>query len=237
MLELDIDARVGQLELRARLATRGPLVLVGPNGSGKTSLLRILLGVIQPHRGRIALGDTILFDSAAGKNLPTEARGLAYVPQDLGLFPHMSVLENVEFALANLTPRPRQITQLAQRFLEELEIGELAPRRPGTLSGGEKQRVAMARALAARPRALLLDEPLAAMDASARRQIRSFLAAHLARLELPSLVVTHDPAAAAVLGQQIAVMEKGQIVQTGTFGELRAQPLSPFVAELLRYSV
>jgi molybdate transport system ATP-binding protein len=238
-LAFDVAGAAGSFQLAARLDTaEQPLVLVGPNGAGKTTLLLMLLGAIAPRRGRIELGGDVLFDSARGIDVATEDRGLGYVPQDYGLFPHMTVAANVAFAVecrqrVNGADRQRRALEL----LDALEVAHLAGRLPGSLSGGEGQRVALARALASEPCALLLDEPLAALDASVRRQLRGFLASRLASLHLPAIVVTHDPADVAAFGDDVAVMEGGQIVQRGTLQALRARPASAFVAELVGLQV
>jgi molybdate transport system ATP-binding protein len=227
MLELDLEARVGPLALRARLSIgNGPLALVGPNGAGKTSLLRALLGV-RPARGTIALDGAALLDTARGIDLPPERRRLGYLPQHAALFPHLTVIANVEFGM----PRQPGRLERALGLLESLEVGHLASRRTTALSGGERQRVALARALAAEPKALLLDEPLAALDAGARRQVRDFLAARLRALALPALVITHDAADACALADRIAVLEQGALTQIGTPAELRAAPATQFVAD------
>ncbi|AUX22354.1 molybdenum ABC transporter ATPase [Sorangium cellulosum] len=236
MLEVSLKARIGRLSLEVQLAAGdGPFVLVGPNGAGKTSLLLMVLGVVSPRRGRILLNGRPLFDADRGIDLPPEERGLGYLPQSYGLFPHMSALENVEFALACRDPgqAPRARRDEALGRLEDLGVAELARRRPASLSGGERQRVALARALAARPEALLLDEPLAALDAGARRRVRTFVAEYLRELGMPALVVTHDPADAAAIGGRVAVLEGGRLIQQGSFDELRERPGSPFVAEFV----
>ncbi len=236
MLEAIVSGRIGTRLIEARVDTReGPLVIAGPNGAGKTTLLLMILGVRRPSSGRIVVGGQTLFDSARGVEVPVEERRLGYVPQDYALFPHMTVLGNVQFALdgsaSERSPRARRLQ--AQSILSDFGLAELAERRSGELSGGERQRVALARALAVRPRALLLDEPLSALDATARQETRSFLASHLKRLGLPALIVTHDPADARELGQRIAVLETGRVAQIGTWAELRAEPASPFVAKLV----
>jgi len=232
MLVAAIEGRIGRLRIEASVDARGgPLLLVGPNGAGKTTLLLMLLGVRQPDSGRIVIEETTLFDSARALNVPVEERRLGYVPQDYALFPHLTVLQNVEFARGSGPSRSRRAR--AQQLLEEFGLAQLASARTTELSGGEKQKIALARAIAAEPRALLLDEPLAALDAATRRDVRSFLASYLARLELPAVLVTHDPADAAAFGWPLAVMEAGRIVQTGTWEELRARPASPFVAQFV----
>jgi molybdate transport system ATP-binding protein len=232
-LDATFELVVGQLELRVALSSvDGPIVLVGPNGSGKTSTLLGLLGIVRPHAGRITLGGRVLFDADANVDVPPEERGLGYVPQDYGLFAHMTARQNVEFALQAVGIRGRAERRMrALELLRTLEVADTADRGPAHLSGGQKQRVALARALAAEPRALLLDEPLAALDAGARRQVRAFLATHLRRLALPAVVVTHDPEDAAALGTQVLVLESGRIVQTGTMDALRERPATPWIAE------
>ncbi len=232
MLEAIVSGGIGARQIEARLDTQGgPLVIVGPNGAGKTTLLLMLLGVRRPRSGRIVVGGTTLLDTARRLEVPVESRRLGYVPQDYALFPHMTALANIEFALANGDSNQNAASRRlkALSLLSDFGLAELAQRRSTELSGGEKQRVALARALAPQPRALLLDEPLSALDASARKDVRSFLASHLKRLGLPALVVTHDPADARELGHRIAVLEAGSVVQVGTWAELCARPASPFV--------
>jgi molybdate transport system ATP-binding protein len=230
VLTIDVRGRIGALPLAIRLDTgTAPLAIVGPNGAGKTSALLLALGVLRPESGRISLGDQVLF--ADGVDVPAEDRRIGYLPQDYALFPHLTVARNIEFALGCRGTLGRaERRERARALLGDLEIVALADRAPATLSGGERQRVALARALAIEPRALLLDEPLAALDVGARRAVRGFLAATLARLGLPAIVVTHDAADAVALGDRIAVLEAGRIVQTGTLADLRAAPASPFVA-------
>ena len=235
MLEASISGSIGALRIEARFDTRaGPLVLVGPNGAGKTTLLLMLLGVRRQDSGRIVVGEATLFDSERRIDVAVEERRLGYVPQDYALFPHMTVLENVEFARASGAAGDRtSVRAHSRRTLEDFGLSALADRQTTDLSGGEKQKVALARALAAKPRALLLDEPLAALDATARREVRAFLVSYLARLDLPAVLVTHDPADAAAFGHRIAVLEHGRIVQTGTWDELRVSPASRFVAQFV----
>ncbi|MCC6527825.1 MAG: ABC transporter ATP-binding protein, partial [Polyangiaceae bacterium] len=235
-LRARVTARVGRMVVDVALDTApGTLVLCGPNGAGKTSLLSLVLGVLRPDEGRVAVGDTVLFDDAARVDVPLEHRRLGYVPQDYGLFPHLTVRQNVAFALGSA---PSELDRAARVRRVDVALGELgleayADRRPRTLSGGERQRVALARALSVRPRALLLDEPLAALDVHARREVRDFLAGYLERLALPTIVVTHDAVDARELGHRIAVLEAGTITQTGTWEELAQHPASRFVEELV----
>ncbi|MGA9523124.1 MAG: ABC transporter ATP-binding protein [Myxococcaceae bacterium] len=210
----------------------GPLVVVGPNGAGKTTVLSLLLGALPAERGRVEVGDEVLLDTEGGIDVPLEDRRLGYVPQDLALFPHLSVRENLAFALGSAPVRLSR-SDRAQRIdalLHELGLGHCAERKPGTLSGGEKQRVALARALSIEPRALLLDEPLSALDVHTRSEVRSFLAAYLRTVKLPTVIVTHDPVDAWALGHSVAVLDAGAIVQSGSWSEIVARPASPFVA-------
>ncbi|XXY46582.1 ABC transporter ATP-binding protein [Sorangium sp. So ce269] len=235
-LRARVVARVGRLLLDAELDTGGgTLALVGPNGAGKTSLLSVLLGVLPVERGRVEVGTAVLLDTASGRDVPVEERRIGYVPQDYALFPHLSVRENVAFAVRSAPPRRGGAAE-AERvdaMLNELGIAAHAGRRTQALSGGEKQRVALARALSVSPRALLLDEPLAALDVHSRREVRAFLAGYLRALALPTIVVTHDASDARLLGHRIAVLEAGRVTQTGTWDELAARPASRFVEELV----
>jgi molybdate transport system ATP-binding protein len=204
MLRIDIEAAIGALALRVDLSVDGEtLALVGPNGSGKTSLLKLVLGALRPSEGRIALAGSALFDARAGVDLWPEERSVGYLPQDYGLFPHMTALGNVLFALGCSEPRAGRAARnrRARALLDELEVGHVAAHEAKQLSGGERQRVALARALATSPRALLLDEPLAALDAGTRPKVREFLAGYLGKLALPAIVVTHDAADAAALAR------------------------------------
>jgi molybdate transport system ATP-binding protein len=231
-LRARLSGSIGALPLEFELeVARGTLAVVGPNGAGKTSLLLMLLGALEPASGRVELGDRVLFDSDAGVDVPLEDRRLGYVPQEYALFPQLSVRDNIRFALQSSGLARRQLEERARESLAELKLEALADRRVTSLSGGEQQRVALARALSVRPQALLLDEPLAAFDIAARRETRAFLAEYLQRLDLPTLVVTHDAGDARALGQQIAVLEAGRIVQCGTWSELNARPASRFVRE------
>jgi molybdate transport system ATP-binding protein len=197
------------------------VALVGPSGAGKTSVLRAIAGLLRPAQGHIAVGSDVWFDSAADVDLPPEQRSVGLVFQEYALFPHMTVGENVAYA------GPDRVDEL----LELLAIAPLRDARPGELSGGERQRVALARALAREPAVLLLDEPLAALDAYTRARVRAELGDLLARLRLPTLLVTHDFQDAAALAPRIGVLVDGRIVQHGTAPELVAGPTSPFVAD------
>ena len=235
MLSVDIHAIHGDFKLAATLpAWEGTTLLVGPNGAGKSTLLKVILGELAPIRGTISLGGRTLFragDAVSGVDVRTEERRLGYVPQSYALFPHMSVYANVAFGLRDIGRGARRRAVL--ELLGELGLTALADRKSGSLSGGESQRVALARALASRPRALLLDEPLAALDAETREGTRQFLAEWLRSAALPSLVVSHDLADVEALGGRIAVLESGQIVDVGGLEELRERSASRFISQFL----
>jgi len=206
----------------------GPTLLVGPNGAGKSTLLRALLGAIPVRRGRIVLEGRTVLDTAAGLSLPPEERRIGWVPQEYALFPHLTVLENVTFGTSGPSGRRR-----AGAALDQLGLGTLASRPPGMLSGGERQKVALARALAAEPRALLLDEPLAALDADTRGSIRVLLAETLRQLAIPSLVVTHDLQDMEALDAPVVLIESGRVRSVGGFDRFRASPPGDFARRLV----
>lgn len=194
--------------------------MAGPSGAGKTSVLRVIAGLVRPDRGLVACGDDVWLDTERGVDRPPERRSVGLVPQDYALFPHMSVASNVGFA----------DPAAADRLLERFGIAPLADERPDRLSGGERQRVAVARALARNPAVLALDEPLAALDAQTRRAVRTELAAILAGLNVPTLIVTHDFDDARALASRVAVLVDGTIRQVGTPDELISRPADAFVA-------
>lgn len=222
-----MEVRRGSFHLSVDfVAGPGPLLVTGPNGAGKTTLLLAVLGALRPSAGRLVLGSDILFDAASGLCLAVEERRVAYVPQDSGLFPHLSVRDNVGFGLAGLDGGTRAAR--VERALQRLGAEGLAQRMPSGLSGGERQRVALARALAMEPHALLLDEPLAALDAPSRARFRSFLAGHLRQLDVPALVVSHEAEDARVLGGEMLVLESGRVTERGPVEALRLGPTSAF---------
>jgi molybdate transport system ATP-binding protein len=186
-------------------------------------------------RGYLAVAGTVLCDSAQGICRPVESRRLAYVPQEYALFPHLTVRQNVAFALGSgerRCPRKERAGRI-DAVLNELGIQSQGDRLPRTLSGGERQRVAIARALVTEPRALLLDEPLAALDVHSRKQVRDFLASYLSRLAIPTVLVTHDPTEAQLLARQLLVLECGRVSQGGTWEELAARPATTFVRDFV----
>ena len=232
-LRADIGLRLGslQLEVEVTAAPGSVLALLGPNGAGKTTVLRAIAGLQPIEVGRIELDGVELDSPSTGAFVAAEDRSIGYLFQDYLLFPHLSLLENVAFGLrARGKERP---LETARGWLERMELGAFLSGRPAQLSGGQAQRVALARALAPEPRLLLLDEPLAALDASTKVMIRRELKRHLDRFEGISLLVTHDPVDAAALADSVLVIEGGRVVQGGTIPEITARPRSRYVADLI----
>jgi molybdate transport system ATP-binding protein len=187
----------------------GLTVITGPSGAGKSTLLSALAGLLRPQQGRVVVDGEVLVDVDAGVFVPPHRRRVGLVFQSLALFPHKDVLENVAFGVVE--PDARAV---AQRWLERMRVGDLARRRPATLSGGEAQRVALARALAARPRLLLLDEPFSALDVPLRRALGQELKALVKETGLPTLLVTHDAGDAALADRHLR-LEAGHIIDDG----------------------
>jgi molybdate transport system ATP-binding protein len=234
---MKLDARVqvtlGELDLDVALAAdQGETVaILGPNGAGKTTLLRALAGLVPLDHGCIRLGGTIL-DDGAGVFVPPERRPIGVVFQDYLLFPNLSALENVAFGLRSRGARRTEARAVAAEWLDKVGLADRASAKPRELSGGQGQRVALVRALATRPRLLLLDEPLAALDQTARIEVRHELRTHLATFDGIRLLVSHDPLDAATLADRLVVLEHGRVVQSGTFVDLATRPRSRYVAEL-----
>jgi molybdate transport system ATP-binding protein len=234
-LEARVGLTLGQLHLDVDLAVASGelVVLLGPNGAGKTTLLRALAGLVLLDHGRVVLDGTVLEDAEAGEWMATEQRPIGFVFQDYLLFPHLSALENVAFGLRARGVAKAEARRRAAAWLERVGLADYRRSRPRALSGGQAQRVALARAMVTDPRLLLLDEPLAAMDAASRREVRRDLRRHLASFDGTRLLVTHDPLEAMTIGDRLIVMEAGTITQTGTAAEVNAQPRSRYVAELV----
>jgi molybdate transport system ATP-binding protein len=234
-LTADVGVRLGALDLAATLqiADGETVALLGPNGSGKTTTLRALAGLLPIDAGRIELDGVALDDPASGGWVPPEHRPVGVVFQDYLLFPHLSALDNVAFGLRRTGVRRAAAREVAARWLDGVGLADHAHHRPRQLSGGQGQRVALARALAIEPRVLLLDEPLAALDAGTRAGMRTELRRHLATFPGVRVLVTHDPIDAFALADRVVVLEGGRVVQEGTIAEIAAQPRSRYVAELV----
>lgn len=237
MLDLAVAKRFGAfaLEIDRTVQENETLVVVGESGAGKSTLLRLVAGLERPDRGRIAVGARVYFDAGSGTNLPPWDRRTGYVAQDHALFPHLTVFENVAFGLRAAGRPARDIEARVTEALARLEVDDLAARRPAEISGGQAQRVALARVLVLDPEVLLLDEPLAALDLRTRAQVRRMLKTALETLPAPcpALFVTHDPFEAMVFGDRIAALEDGRVTQLGSREELLARPRSPYVAAFL----
>ena len=225
-------------------AAPGFTILFGPSGAGKTTILDCVAGLATPDDGRITVDDRVLFEENAGgknnnrgenrepvrKNVPVAKRGVGYVLQDLALFPHLSVEQNTEYGIANLPRAERK--QRASAMFEEFRIAHLRRRFPGEISGGERQRVALARALVTDPCVLLLDEPLAALDAATKGKILDDLRQWNRAHRIPILYVTHSREEVLVLGDHVLVIENGRIIAQGTPHQVLRAPLQETVAQL-----
>ena len=230
MLRLEASHAIGALSVEAELAVEPGecLALAGPSGAGKTSLLRMIAGLLRPAEGRIECGGTTWFDAASGVDVPPERRRCGFVFQDYALIPHLSVWRNVAYGMRG--PRSERRGQ-AEGLLADFGLAALAHRRPRSLSGGERQRVAVARALAAGPTTLLLDEPVAALDSTTRGAALRTLRRVLRDADVPAVLVTHDFSEAAMLADRVAVIDEGRIVQEGAPDDVAARPASAFVAD------
>ena len=222
-LAADVEVTVGTFSLRAAVHVEPgeTVAVVGPNGAGKSTLVRALAGLVAVD-GRVDLDGT-----------PVEPGRVGLVPQDLVLFPHLSALDNVAFGLRTRGLSKARSRAEAREWLARFGVEDVGRLRPGRLSGGQAQRVALARALAPGPGLLLFDEPLSALDATARMTTRRELRRHLDGFGGPRLVVTHDPVDAMALADRIVVLEGGRVVQEGTPAEIAARPRSPYVADLV----
>jgi molybdate transport system ATP-binding protein len=205
-------------------------VLFGPSGAGKTSLLDVIAGLRRAPRAFIQLDGTVLIDTAKHFSLATHRRGIGYVPQDLALFPHFSVRQNLLYGCKAQRPDP---VLSFEQVIEVLEIGSLITRGVSDLSGGEKQRIALARALLASPKILLLDEPLASLDAPLKSKIIPYLTRIRDEFRIPMLYVTHDRFEALALADDMVVLEDGKVAQSGSILEVFSRPKSAEIARIV----
>ena len=234
-LDASISLQLGTLDLDVELSI-GPgevVAILGPNGSGKSTILRALAGLLPIDRGRISIDDLTLDAPAENVFVEAEQRPIGVVFQDYLLFAHLTALENVAFGLRARGVPKAEARHVAGVWLERVGLSDHASHRPRALSGGQAQRVALARALATDPRMLLLDEPLAALDAGSRSGVRHDLRRHLESFDGMRILVTHDPVDAYALADRIAILDAGRIVQIGTIAEVTAHPRSRYVADLI----
>jgi molybdate transport system ATP-binding protein len=234
---------VSGVRVNAHLAQRGVefdlalddgqvLAVLGPNGVGKSTLLHMIAGLLHPDRGRIDIGDTVLTDTGTGTFVPAHARGVAMLTQQALLFPHLTVTGNVAYAPRCRGQSRSAARRTAQHWLEAVGVAELRDRRPSELSGGQAQRVAVARALAAEPRLLLLDEPMAALDVTAAPSLRRLLRSVLRDQRRTAIIVTHDLLDALAIADKVAVIENGRVAEWGPARTVLAAPRSEFAARI-----
>lgn len=234
-LVADVSVQRGSLDLRARLevAPGETVAVLGPNGAGKSTLLGALAGLVAVDEGSVVLDGVVLEDTRAASFVPPERRPIGVVFQDYFLFPHMTAAENIAFGLRCRGIKRSVARQEAESWLRRIDMAEYATSKPRGLSGGQAQRVALARALIVKPRLLLLDEPLAALDASTRAATRRDLRRLLSEYDGVRILVTHDPIEAAALSDRLVVLEGGRIVQSGSPADIRAHPRSRYIADLV----
>jgi molybdate transport system ATP-binding protein len=233
VLEVDIRKRLAGFHLATAFSAGDEIVaLFGPSGAGKSLTLQAIAGILRPDEGLVRLNGLTAFDSAAGISLPPQERRIGYVPQGYALFPHLTVANNIGYGLSALNRRHR--AQRVQEMISLLGLDGLEGRRPRELSGGQQQRVALARALIFRPRLLLLDEPFAALDEAIRSTLRQELLDIRRQMAVTIVLVTHDLVEAFALGDRIAVLDSGRILQQGEREEVYYRPASRRVAELVQ---
>ena len=234
-LSAALTLQMGTLDLQADLAVKPGelLALLGPNGAGKSTLLRCLGGLAPIDAGRILIDDLVVDEPATDTFVEPEDRPIGFVFQNYMLFENMTVLENVAFGLRARKVPKEPARRTALEWIERVGLSEYADQRPRALSGGQAQRAALARALATNPRLLLLDEPLAALDAGTRSSVRRDLRRHLETFDGMRILVTHDPVDAYALADRVAILDAGRIVQVGTLAEVTAHPRSRYVADLV----
>jgi molybdate transport system ATP-binding protein len=214
MLAFDVQKQLGDFKLAAKFETAaGATALFGPSGAGKTTIVNLIAGLVVPDRGRIVLDQIVLFDAAARINMPPHVRRVGYVFQEGRLFPHLTVQQNL--AYGRVMNRLARDPEGDRRVVSLLDIGHLLHRRPGSLSGGERQRVAIGRALLMRPRLLLLDEPLAALDAERKREIVPYLLRLRDAGGVPMIYVSHQAAEIRRVTTEVVRIEAGRVVAVG----------------------
>ncbi len=231
--KLRVERATFNLNLSLSVAHGETVALLGPNGAGKSTALRVLAGLLPPTEAQVRLAGRDLDDSARRLHVPPEKRPVGMVFQDHRLFPHLSAVDNIAFGLRTRGAGRREARTTAEQWLTRVGLPDKGSSKPAQLSGGQAQRVALARALAPGPALLLLDEPLAALDAATRIEVRSELRRHLADFAGAAVLVTHDPLDAMVLATRVVVLENGTVVQAGSVAEIARQPRTDYVAQLV----
>jgi molybdate transport system ATP-binding protein len=232
--DLLVDIRQSQpfaMEASFTCASGELLALVGPSGGGKSTLLRMIAGLAKPGAGQIVCNGHVWFDAVTNRFMSPQQRGIGYVPQHYGLFPHMTAVENICAGLHTLATEERM--SRAHAWLARMHLTGLGDRKPAELSGGQQQRVAVARALAGDPSILLLDEPFSAVDSATREKLHGELAELKAQLAIPILLVTHDLTEALLLADRIALLDHGKTLQAGIPGEIMMRPATEEAAKLI----
>jgi iron(III) transport system ATP-binding protein len=209
------------------------VALLGPSGCGKTTTLRCLAGLETPDEGRITIGERVLFDAATGTGVPAENRNVGLMFQSYAIWPHMTIFENVAYGLRVKRRPSEEIARRVGEALAAVNLGEKAGRFPATLSGGEQQRVALARSMVTQPSVLLMDEPLSNLDLKLRERMRLELREMLKRLGVTAVYVTHDQADAMVLADRLVIMNEGRVVEIGEPRAVYSRPRSLFASEFL----
>ena len=219
IVTVDVERTLGSFHLKVAFsAAAGITALFGPSGSGKTLTLRCVAGLLRPSRGRVALGDRVLYDSASSVDLATRDRRIGYVFQNYALFPHLDAAANVAYGLHDASAAERSAR--VKELLEMVGLTGFADRHPHALSGGQQQRVALARALAPRPDLVLLDEPFAAIDSFVRDHLREQLRAIHTRTQVPMILVTHDVADVRRLADTVVLYGHGAVLEVGATAEV-----------------
>lgn len=220
MLSVQVEKNLGDFSVNARFDSEGgATVLFGPSGAGKTSIINMIAGLMTPDRGRIAFDDVVLFDSMAKINMKVAQRRIGYVFQEGRLFPHLTVRTNLVYGRRMY--RITRDVETEQHVIDLLDIGHLLERRPGKLSGGERQRVAIGRALMMQPRLLVLDEPLASLDAARKREILPYLLRLRDEARVPMIYVSHQPSEVRAIATQVVRIDNGRVTATGGFELLK----------------
>jgi len=237
MLAASLRLELPSIDIRVELAVGHEiLVLFGPSGAGKTLTIKMIAGLVRPDAGRVAIGGRVVFDAATGVDLPPQQRNTGYVPQRSGVFPHLTALENVALPLRRGAQRlPKgEADQRALELLERFGLGRRAAAYPAQMSGGELQRVALARVMALQPEILLVDEPFAALDGPVRSELRREFRAFQRELSVPTIFITHDIEEAAIVGDRIAIMVGGEVRQVGRTRDILDAPADREVALLVQ---